>query len=187
MDDFTDWKPSTTHPLVMKDRYMAIFVGIPGSTKSTYAAKLAAQDPNLVIISPDLLRLELTGDISNQSKNGFIFNTLLPCRINTAMTRRHNILIDATSTTKKARKPLIEQAKANGYGVKVIVMKATLEGCKERNAARERVVPDFVLDKMYNQWQEPELSEGIDEITHVIIDDPAQELVDQAQALSMGY
>jgi len=157
-DDFTDWKPSATHPLVMKDRHLTILVGIPGSGKSTAAAQLAAQDPNLVIISPDNLRLELTGDISNQSKNGFIFNTLLPCRINTAMTQRHNILIDATSVTKKARQPLIEQAKANGYNVKAIVMWATLEGCKARNAARERVVPDFVLDKMHNQWQEPEFN-----------------------------
>lgn len=173
-DDFTDWKPSATHPLVMIDRHLIILVGIPGSGKSTLAAKLAAQDPNLVIISPDALRLELTGDIANQSKNGFIFDTLLPCRINTAMTQRRNILIDATSVTKKARKPLILQAKTNGYSVKVYVMSTTLEGCKVRNAARERVVPDFVLDKMYNQWQEPELSEGIDEIYHIIVDIPAQ-------------
>lgn len=154
----------------MKDipNLFVIIAGPSGSGKSTYAQSLVATNPGLFILSPDNLRFELTGDMTNQSRNAFIFNTLLPIRINGCHSRMLGCVLDATSTTRKARKLLIEYAKVAGYTrVECHVIKADEKTCQARNAARERQVPEFVISRQFTQWQEPELAEGFDEIVYV--------------------
>lgn len=124
------------------------------------------------LISPDLLRLELSGDVSDQSKNGFIFNQLIPIRMNGAHAQGRCILYDATNTTRKSRKEIIKHAKWLGYEVEAHVFHVPIDVCKARNAARARHVPEPVIDRQFAQWQEPSLDEGIDRIVVVPFDSP---------------
>jgi hypothetical protein len=48
-----------------------MLVGIPGCGKSTYLRKV--NSPNVLIVCPDDIRRELTGDISDQSRNGDVW------------------------------------------------------------------------------------------------------------------
>lgn len=150
---------------------LIILVAPSASGKSTYAAKLLdkfkANGELASVLCPDALREELTGNINDQSRNGFIFNQLVPIRINGAWARREHVVFDATSVSKKARKSIIGYARANGYEVEAHVFRVPIEVCKARNAARERRVPDSVIDRQFAQFQEPELSEGIDRIVEV--------------------
>ncbi len=143
--------------------------GPVGSGKSTYVAALLGQKTLSLsaLISPDLLRLELSGDVSDQSKNGFIFDKLIPIRMTGARALHQCIVYDATNTTHKARKSIIEHAKYLGYQVEAHVFRVPIDVCKARNAARARVVPEFVIDRQFAQWQDPTLEEGIDRIVEV--------------------
>lgn len=145
---------------------MILLCGPSGSGKSTYAATLL-QRPNTALLSPDELRLELTGDMSNQSKNGFIFNTLLYTRMNGFHNRRVNLVYDATNPAKKDRRPIIEHAKGLGYQIEAHVFRTPIEVCKARNAARTRVVPDEVIDRQFARFAEPTLDEGFSRIVEV--------------------
>jgi predicted kinase len=44
------------------------------------------------------------------------------------------------------------------------------EECMKRNELRERKVPVFVIDRHFEQWQEPEFDEGFDQIINVMSD-----------------
>lgn len=140
-----------------------MLIGPSGAGKSTYATSLLKQ-PDMALLSPDELRLELTGNMSDQSKNGFIFNTLLPIRMNGLHGKRVNIVYDATNPDKKSRRAIVEHAHFLGYQVEAHVFRTPIEVCKVRNAARERKVPDFVIDKQFARWAEPTLDEGFTKI-----------------------
>lgn len=141
-----------------------IFAGPSGSGKTTLVEELRGLGNNLVIISPDYLRELLTGDINDQSANGAIFTAAVPALIDAMATLEKDIVIDATNTTKKARGTLIKQFKSLSYNIIAHVFHVPIEECKRRNAARGRVVPEFVIDRQFAQWQEPSLEEGIDKI-----------------------
>lgn len=157
---------------------LVILAGPSASGKSTYATSFLAANPGFALISPDLMREELTGDMANQSKNRFIFETLLPIRINGLRALAKGGVIDATSTTKKARRLLLEYGRTAGFKrFECHVVWAPFKTCLARNAARERKVPLEVLARQHAQWQEPTLDEGFDEIKRVdtiTLDRPSQ-------------
>lgn len=145
-----------------------LLAGPAGSGKSTYGERFVANNPGFSIVSPDLLRLELTGDISDQSKNHFIFSILLPIRIRGLRSQMKGLLLDATNTTRKNRRSLIEHIRDCGFTqIECHVVKVSLEECLRRNAARERVVPQDVIERQHAQWQEPALDEGFDKIVYI--------------------
>lgn len=151
----------------MSQLTIVILVGASGSGKTTYANQLLASVRDSYHLSPDECRLELTGDMSDQTRNGFIFNTLVPIRMNGAHARKLNIVFDATNPSKKARKEIIKHAKKLGYRVEAHVFRVPIEVCIARNEARTRVVPTEVIMRQFAQFQEPTLDEGLDAIVEV--------------------
>jgi predicted kinase len=149
---------------------MHLYVGTPGSCKSTHAAAFLAEHPEYNLVCPDHYREQLTGDMSDQSANSYIFQTLIPQAIGSAALMRQHCLYDATNVSIKARKPIIKLAKENGFWVVAKVMRTSYEDCVRRNAARDRVVPSFVLEKMRDAWQEPTLEEGFDEVGDITVE-----------------
>lgn len=151
-----------------------VICGPSGSGKSTYAAQLAL-DPRFKIMSPDDLRYELTGDVSDQSRNAFIFNTLLPIRINGVHSSMRDIIIDATNVSRKSRRLIIGYLKTAGYKrIECHVIKVGVDECKRRNAGRARKVPESVIERQHAQWQDPEVSEGFDEVREIVLDTAPQ-------------
>ena len=146
-----------------------MLIGIVGSGKSTYGKKFAAEI-GATYISSDDIRQELTGNITDQSKNGVIFSRVIPDRI-TAGLSSGDVVYDATNYNMKARKDLLALAKGLGAKTIAIVIDTPFDECRRRNSARtERVVPSFVLDRMIAGYQAPDKNiERIDEIKTVTV------------------
>ena len=50
-----------------------VMCGLSGSGKSTIAKQIANDNPDTVIISTDIIREQLTGEIGDQSQNDEVF------------------------------------------------------------------------------------------------------------------
>ena len=155
----------------MNQLFLFLLAGAPGCGKSTYAQKIVEKNPDgTVLICPDILRLKETGDMSNHSRDSFIFAALIPNLMDDAAGVGKNIVIDATNYCRRNRRGIIKLANELGYKVICGVFRTPVEVCKARNAARDRKVPEWVIEKQFANWQEPELSEGIHSIVEVLPD-----------------
>lgn len=140
-------------------------VGAPGSGKTTHLME-AAEVLGIARISPDEIREELTGDMQNQSVNKEAWEeTFLRAKSELGLGR--SAIIDATHAEAWRRTKAIEQYRSYGAAMVVAVMfNPPLETIKQRNASRERVVPEHVIDRMAGALKEnpPSTEEGFDEV-----------------------
>jgi len=90
----------------MKVFYMTI--GISGSGKSTYLKKYNEK----LIVSPDEIRKELTGDVSCQSKNQKVWE-ITKERVIEMIDKYDYCVLDATNTTSKGRKRFMKDLKVD--------------------------------------------------------------------------
>ena len=149
----------------MTTPFLTIMVGISGSGKSTHAAKLAKSIP-ADIVEPDAIRLELTGDASDQSRNGEVFR-LAHSRTEAKLRAGISVIVDATSLDRKTRAEWVAIARRCGVDVRAVVVDTPLDVAKNRNNARERVVPLNVIDKQASRLCPPTFSEGFSQIVVV--------------------
>lgn len=145
----------------MSDRPRIILaVGLPGSGKSTYLTRIGANP-----ISTDAIRRQLADDETDQTINSRVFATvryLLQQRIEL---RRPETYIDATNLTRKDRKPFIRLARERECALEALVFDVPLRICKARNAARGRMVPDHVMDRMAARFVPPSIEEGFEKVS----------------------
>ncbi len=95
---------------------LVTYVGISGSGKSRLTKDF--QEEGFVIISPDALRKELTGDISNQSQNGRVFQTAMD-DLCSNLIFNYNVVFDATNLKETSLRTLLKHAEF--YKAKAIV------------------------------------------------------------------
>ncbi len=143
--------------------------GGPASGKSTHVSQLIEANPDWFVICPDQIRFQECGCEEDQSKDNFIWRTLIPTRIIGAWLQRKTTIFDATLVHRKARKQILGFAKKQGFHTILHVMNTPFNVCCDRNAVRSRVVPSFVLEQMKAKWQEPDLAiePYIDEIVNI--------------------
>jgi predicted kinase len=134
-------------------------VGLPGSGKSTYFARLGVNP-----ISSDAIRLQLADDENDQSIHARVFATVRYLLRQRIALHRETTYIDATNLTRRDRKQFIKIAREHGCGVEAIYFDVPLEVCKARNAARGRVVPEHALDLMAAKLVPPSITEGFDRV-----------------------
>ena len=146
-----------------------ITVGLPGSGKSTYV-KNFIKDKDIEYLSSDELRAIYGKDETDQSVTSIVFGHIKR-KVDEFLKDGKNVLVDATSVNRKERSDYIKTAKKYGAKVVAIVFKMDRQGLIDRNKKRGeqggRVVPDFVIDKMLNKFEEPSYSEGIDVLIYV--------------------
>ena len=136
-----------------------VAVGLPGSGKSHYFDGIGAH-----AISSDAIRLQLMDDETDQTIHARVFATvryLLEQRIELG---RPVTYIDATNLTRRDRKPYIGMARARGVGIEAVWFDVPLVLCKSRNAARGRIVPEFVMDQMAAKLVPPTVEEGFERV-----------------------
>ena len=146
-----------------------ITVGLPGSGKSTYV-KNFIKDKDIEYLSSDSLRAVYGKSEEDQTVTPLVFGHIKK-KVDEFLKDGKNVLVDATSVNRKERSDYINTAKKYGAKVVAIVFKMDRQGLIDRNKKRGeqggRVVPDFVIDKMLNKFEEPSYSEGIDVIIYV--------------------
>lgn len=144
----------------MQKFYMT--VGIPGSGKSYVAGTLS----DVVIHSSDAIRAEILGNENDQSDQELVFKTLHQ-RVLDDLSNGKDVVYDATNINYKRRMGFLLRVKAlHRAELKLIClfMATPYEVCVARNKARDRVVPESVIERMYHQLDVPMMAEGWDEI-----------------------
>ena len=146
-----------------------ITVGLPGSGKSTYT-KNFIKGKDIEYLSSDSLRAVFGKGEDDQTVTPFVFGHIKK-KVDEFLKDGKNVLVDATSVNRKERSDYINTAKKYGAKVVALVFKMDRQGLIERNQKRGteggRVVPDWVIDKMFAKFEEPSHSEGIDIMIYV--------------------
>jgi predicted kinase len=154
--------------LLADARRVVILIGLPGSGKSTWAARQP-----YAAISTDELRRWLRDDATDQTIHRQVF-----AMAREFLRRRMELgaqvsIVDATSLLRKHRRPFIKLAAMYGCECEAIWFKVSLDECLRRNAARARRVPEDVIVQLAARLQPPTFDEGFRRIT-VIATDGAQ-------------
>ena len=139
-----------------------MLVGLPGSGKSTYLAKLG-----VTAISSDDIRRLLTDDATNQAIHRTVFalvRMFVRRRLELGMPVTY---VDATNLVPWERRPYIKLAELYGAEPGAIFFDVPLEVCRERNRSRTRVVPDEALERMAARLVPPAADEGFAQVTVV--------------------
>ena len=139
-----------------------MMVGLPASGKSTIATKLS-EEYGANIHSSDSIREELSGDINNQDINDLVFKTLHN-RIKEDLRSGKSCIYDACNISYKRRMAFLQELK-NIPCEKICMIAATpYEECIKNNTNRDRVVPVYVIERMYRNFDIPWYNEGWNKI-----------------------
>ena len=141
---------------------LIITVGLPGSGKSTYLARLGVN-----AISSDEIRRLITDDPLDQSMNGRIFATVCYLVRQRMAAGRPVTYVDATYLTPWERKPYLQLAQRYGSKLEALFFDVPLETCMARNQTRERIVPEEAIRKMARRLVPPSKKEGFTRVTTI--------------------
>jgi predicted kinase len=151
----------------MKTLYITI--GCPASGKSTYVKNYVAINKETgMYLSSDELRAKFGTGETDQTCTKYVFDYIKQ-KISEFLAKEQDgyLIVDATSINRKNRKEYIELAKANKSRIVAWVFEKDKNILIERNKGRDRVVPEWVIDKMLTQYERPTTQEGFDEIHFV--------------------
>lgn len=152
---------------------LIIPIGISGSGKSRLY-NLNYQD--YVKICPDDIRKELTGSISDQSKNKEVFE-LVQKRIDDCIANDKNVFYDATNINTEYRKKFVNKYKETNVRIVYVILPADVNISYQRikndldNKVDRSKVPYQVLLRQYEMYKETLNSqfkdENVDEIIYL--------------------
>jgi bifunctional polynucleotide phosphatase/kinase len=120
-----------------------IMMGYPGSGKSTIAKNICKNE-NYICISGDIYKL------TNKMKKA----ALEPIQKN------KSIIFDATHSSKKKRKELVEFSKKYNYEVKCVHVTTSQDISYKRNLLREKKVPKIAYSVYKKYYEPPNEEEG---------------------------
>jgi predicted kinase len=141
---------------------LTITVGLPGSGKSTYLARLGVN-----AISSDEIRRIVADDPHDQSMNARIFSVIRYLIRQRIAAGRPVTYVDATHLTPWERKPYVMLARRYGCQLEALFFDVPVDICIARNQARERVVPEEAIRKMAQQMITPSIEEGFARVTRI--------------------
>ena len=140
-----------------------MLIGLPASGKTSFTKTLqfSYKNDDIEIISSDAIRKELFGSEEEQKYNNKVFEEVYK-RARFSIQHKKITVIDATNLNRKRRINFIKTMPK--CKVEAVVFAIPFEECCKRNAARERVVPQEAMEKMYRSFQPPHYAEGFDDI-----------------------
>ena len=140
---------------------LIMLIGLPAAGKSAWSSKYMECYKNTELISSDSIREEVFGDVNDQSHNAKVFN-IVHKRVVAAIKSGKDAILDSTNLSRKRRIHFIKSIPE--CEVRAIVFAIPFEECCKRNVARERVVPQSAMERMYRSFQPPHYAEGFDDI-----------------------
>jgi len=133
-----------------KSMALILPIGISGSGKSTKVKELQMSNPDLVVVSPDQIREELTGSIVDQTRNKDVFD-LAYSRTREALSQGKDVFFDATNVSPRSRDDLRKVAEESGQPVKALVFNTPVRLAKARVEHRAEagghIVPEGVIKR----------------------------------------
>lgn len=139
--------------------FFHMLVGCPASGKSTWAEQFRDK---YVIVSSDAIRAALYGDESIQGNPVEVFE-LAKKNIIDALKQGKDVIFDATNMRYKNRMNIMREVNkfSSNYLLKICeVFAEPIDVLLERNATRERHVPEHVIHRMMRQFEMPTYAEG---------------------------
>lgn len=151
--------------------FMAI--GVPGSGKSSFGERL--REKGFIIISSDEVRKEIFGtyEANTRVQNALVFSKILD-KVKNAVIDGRDIYYDACNLSAKRRRILLTYIPRH-YIKQACLFATPIEECRQRNALRERKVPDEIITKFFSTFEVPNLDEGFTGI--FLIRDPHMSLL----------
>jgi predicted kinase len=147
---------------------VVLAIGLPGSGKTTWFKRRGVTP-----LSSDMLRSILFDSITEQRYQGLVFSTLrslLRARLIAKMPWNY---VDATNLSPHERRQWIKMARGFGFEVQAVFFDVPVELCIQRNAKRERQVPEDVMRQMAAKLKPPTFKEGFSKIVVVRVKDSA--------------
>jgi predicted kinase len=135
---------------------LLVLVGLPGSGKSTWA-----KQQGLPTISSDAVRELLADDVTDQTIHRQVFQTVRFLVRQRLAIGRPVTCVDATHLTPRERRPYF---RIRGCRVEAVFFDVPVELCQQRNAARQRVVPPDVIERMAARLVKPARREGFSKV-----------------------
>ena len=132
-----------------------MMIGIPGSGKSTWI-KENLEEEEYHIVCPDLIRKELTGDITDFSEDKKVW-AIAKERVKEALEQGQNVVLDATNVNKGYRLGFLKDLPP--CHLKAKICEVDPETAKERiskDMADEKdrsAVPDEIIERMYKEFE----------------------------------
>ncbi len=122
-------------------------IGIPGSGKSTVLRQFS-EAYHYTYICPDDIRGEINQDQSSQANMKLVWETAYS-RMKKALQEGQTVVFDSTMAKQQDRENFIKMAAESGAEkIQGLLFETPSDLAHERNQMRDRVVPDFVLDRM---------------------------------------
>lgn len=128
--------------------------GVPGSGKSTWIKGMYADLP---IVSLDAIRTQLKippdgpqGAVINRGKEG--------CK--EYLRKKQSFVLDSTNLTRDMRKRWLDIFYDYNARVEITYLEAPLQAVLERNAQRERQVPENVIRRLMERAEPPTVAEA---------------------------
>jgi predicted kinase len=152
---------------------LIVLIGLPGSGKSTLARQVIAECPDCWLISTDAIRAHLFGDEATQGPWMQVWQQVQRQFHQAAQQIKQGVsraaIYDATNVQRKQRRRVLSLARATGFNHIVgLWLDVPLRMCLSRNQQRDRVVPEFVMQKMYRQLIDapPAMTEGLERLIY---------------------
>ena len=141
-----------------------VFMGYPGSGKSTIALKMTSHDTDLYL-SSDKLREEMFG-FRDQTRNQELFEELYKRAIDHAGIG--DVYVDATNLSRKDRLKVIDNLHKH-YSMNLICVLRPIDEIVDVNNERavskpDEFIPDEILKRILGKFQLPVHNEGWDKI-----------------------
>ena len=153
-----------------------MLVGLPASGKSSWAAHYMSQNPELDfqilstdnIIEEQGLRDGLSYIESHEKNIGFAIGEMQK-RFRQYLTNGANIIHDQTNLTLKVRKQYLADLKDYFKSAIVFMLddKIRVRRLRNREIKTGKVIPEFVLENMVEEFQFPTEEEGFDEVVRI--------------------
>lgn len=148
---------------------LIMLIGLPAAGKSFYCKELQKlyKEDEIEIVSSDSIRKELFGSENEQRYNNEVFEEVYK-RVKKSLLQKEITVLDATNLSRKRRINFIrELPKCN---CNAVVFAVPFYLCCERNSKRERVVPQYVMERMYKSFEPPHRAEGFSAISYIGVD-----------------
>ena len=143
-----------------------VMVGIPASGKSTAAAMIAKKTCAYLIESDKIRFSNFPEPQYSVSENFQVFNLAFD-EIHRAIRFDRNVVFDATNIRRSQREKIISEFPAH-YEKRCLFMNTGIVTCHIRNESRERIVPDSVIERMYEHLEPPTVDEGFCEVFSIV-------------------